>query len=85
MLQQLARALPAMPEPSASPHVGSKRSRREAALSPDGAPESKMREECERCAAACPTASALKRHISIVHLGIKPHACKHCDAAFQLR
>ena len=41
--------------------------------------------QCTHCDKAFPSASKLKRHISVVHLGLKPFECHRCSAKFSER
>ena len=41
----------------------------------------KKRYKCETCGKGFAENSAFKDHMNI-HLGLKPHVCKHCNAGF---
>ena len=40
---------------------------------------------CDQCESSFNRPAELKRHIDVVHLGLKPHKCTECERAFGLK
>ena len=75
------------------PPVGSKRSRREAASADADAPEDEVREDgarlpplpanqCCSCGAVFANRASCRRHVSVVHMRVKPFGCEHYGATY---